>query len=68
MIQKKHSDTSINTDGIIYVVTFVLKSVINRITLAPQFCASVRGITSNALPIAAYGHLEIPVGQHGCIE
>ena len=30
------------------------------ITLAPQFCASVRGMTSKALPIAAYGHLEIP--------
>ena len=33
-------------------------------TLAPQFCASVRGMTSSALPIAAYGHLEMPVCYH----
>ena len=41
-------------------LTLVLRSVINLITLAPQFWARVRGMTSSAFPIAAYGHLEIP--------
>ena len=39
---------------------FVRSSVSRRMTLAPQFCASVRGMTSRALPMAAYGHLEMP--------
>ena len=34
-------------------LTLVLRSVINLITLAPQFCARVRGMTSSAFPIAA---------------
>mmetsp|Transcript_10382 Transcript_10382/g.33578 ORF Transcript_10382/g.33578 Transcript_10382/m.33578 type:complete len:220 (-) Transcript_10382:1194-1853(-) len=31
-----------------------------RITLAPQFCVSVRGMTSSATPTARYGHCSTP--------
>mmetsp|Transcript_17165 Transcript_17165/g.44401 ORF Transcript_17165/g.44401 Transcript_17165/m.44401 type:complete len:451 (+) Transcript_17165:254-1606(+) len=35
-------------------------SVTMRTTSHPQFCASVRGITSNAMPTALYGHCSVP--------
>mmetsp|Transcript_14467 Transcript_14467/g.25314 ORF Transcript_14467/g.25314 Transcript_14467/m.25314 type:complete len:220 (+) Transcript_14467:102-761(+) len=39
---------------------FVRNCVMTRITFAPQFSASVRGMTSSALPAATYGHCSTP--------
>ena len=38
------------------VPTFACNAVSVRMTLTPQFCASVRGMTSNAPATARYGH------------
>mmetsp|Transcript_22306 Transcript_22306/g.26832 ORF Transcript_22306/g.26832 Transcript_22306/m.26832 type:complete len:222 (+) Transcript_22306:452-1117(+) len=42
---------------------FALSLVKVRITLAPQFCVKVRGITSRASPTARYGHCSMPSSE-----
>mmetsp|Transcript_12217 Transcript_12217/g.44573 ORF Transcript_12217/g.44573 Transcript_12217/m.44573 type:complete len:246 (+) Transcript_12217:1563-2300(+) len=47
---------------------FARSFVSTRITFVPQFCASVRGITSTASPTARYGHCSMPSTEAACSD